>query len=339
MSCGADTTANTLMTSLLQGKAFTLPDVDLTDPSYVKPDGTGVLYSDVVKLTNEDLTTRVVDGSGVFDALMSGIASHLKKEYEQNRITGQQYTEAFVGAAGGAMQSAVSFLMGRDQAYWQAITAQLQARALEIGVIAARVQLETAKAQLATARVQALTAEAEYSLTKMKIATEDQQYCLLKVQTAQGEYTLDEIMPLQKTGFSLDNATKTYTNANILPSQKKLLDEQIEVQRAQTLDTRTNGATVEGSVGKQKDLYDQQIISYQRDAEVKAVKLFTDAWITQKTIDEGLDPPGAFANPSLNIMLKNIKKLNGLEDVPPDQYGTWNEAKESQKGYDKPADA
>ena len=338
MSCGADTTANTLLTSLVGSKTFALPDVDLTDASYLKPDGTGELYVPPTKLTNEDLTTRVVDGSGVFDALMSGIASHLKKEYEQNRITGQQYTEAFVGAAGGAMQNATSYLLGRDQAYWQAITAQLQARTLEIGVITARVQLEIAKAQLATARAQALTAEAGYGRTKMKIATGDQQYCLLKVQTLQGQYTYDEIMPLQKAGLVLDNATKTFTNANILPSQKKLLDEQIEVQRAQTLDTRTNGATIEGSVGKQKDLYDQQIISYQRDAEVKAVKIFTDAWITQKTIDEGLDPPGAFANPSLNIMLKNIKKLNNLEDVPPDQYGTWNEQKEAQKGYDKPAD-
>lgn len=323
MSCGADTTANTLMTSLLQGKSFDLPEVDLSGNEFQTPPASGELYTLPVKLTNEDLTTRVVDGSGVFDALMSGIASHLKKEYEQNRITGQQYTEAFVGAAGGAMQNATSFLLSRDQAYWQAITAQLQARALEIGVVTARVQLEIAKAQLATARIQALTAEAEYGLTKMKIASEDQTYCLLKAQT---------------DGALLDNETKTYTNTNILPSQKKLLDEQIEVQRAQTLDTRTNGATIEGSVGKQKDLYDQQIISYQRDAEVKAVKIFTDAWITQKTIDEGLDPPGAFANPSLNIMLKNIKKLNGLEDVPPDQYGTWNEQKESQKGYDKPAD-
>lgn len=323
MSCGADTTANTLLTSLLQGKTFPLPDVDLSDPSYVKPDGSGELYTLPVRINNEDLTTKVVDGSGVFDALMGGIAAHLRREFEQNRITGQQYTEAFVGAAGGAMQSAVSFLLGRDQAYWQAINAELQARALEIGVITARVQLETAKAQLATARTQALTAEAEYGLTKIKISTEDQQYCLLKAQT---------------DGVELDNDSKTYTNANILPTQKALLLEQIEVQRAQTLDTRTNGAVIKGSVGKQKDLYTQQIISYQRDAEVKAVKIFTDAWITTKTIDEGVDPPGAFANPSLNIMLKNIKQLNNLEGVPPDQYGTWNEDKENQAGYAKPPD-
>ena len=249
MSCGADTNANALLTSLLQGKSFDLPAVDLNDSKYLTPDGQGELYTPPAKLTNQDLTTRVVDGSGVFDALMSGIAAHLKKEYEQNRITGQQYTEAFVAAATGAMGTATQFLLGRDQAYWQAITAQLQARALEIGVVTARVQLETAKAQLAMARTQALTAEAEYGLTKMKIATEDQTYCLALVQTETAQFNLDKILPEQWDGLKLDNDTKTYQNTQILPRQKDLLLEQIEVQRAQTLDTRTNGAAIKGSVG------------------------------------------------------------------------------------------
>ena len=299
MPCGADTTANTLLTSLLAGKSFDLPDVDLSDDMFQIPVDDGSLFDNVDKLTNEDLTTRVVDGSGVFDALMSGLSAHLKKEYEQNRITGEQYTKAYTASLGGALQTATSFLLGRDQAYWQAVLAQMQARTTEIQVVTARVQLEVAKAQLATARIQAMNAEAEFGLTKMKIASEDQQYCLLKVQTEQGEYTLNEIMPTQKT----------------------LLEEQVEVQRAQTLDTRTNGVVIKGSVGKQKDLYTQQITSYQRDAEVKAAKLFTDAWITQKTIDEGLLAPGAFRNDSINVILRNIKANNDIDINPGAQDG------------------
>lgn len=299
MSCGADTTANTLLTSLLAGKSFNLPDVDLSDGRFQIPDDDDSLYDNVERLTNEDLTTRVVDGSGVFDALMSGLSAHLKKEYEQNRITGEQYTKAYTASLGGALQTATSFLLGRDQAYWQAVLAQIQARTSEIQVVTARVQLEVAKAQLATARIQAMNAEAEFALTKMKIATEDQQYCLLKVQTEQGEYTLTQILPTQKT----------------------LLEEQVEVQRAQTMDTRTNGVVIRGSVGKQKDLYTQQITSYQRDAEVKAAKLFTDAWITQKTIDEGLLPPGAFRNDSINVILRNIKANNDIDVNPGAQDG------------------
>ena len=297
MSCGADTDANILLTSLLQGKSFDLPDVDLSGDLYKVPDGTGELYVLPTKLTNADLTTGQVDGAGVFDSLMTSIGAHLKKEYEANRITGNEYTKAYTGIVGGALATAVQFLLGKDQAYWQAILAQQQARAAEIATVTARVQLETAKAQLAATRFQSLTAEAEYGLTKIRIANEDAQYCLVKAQT---------------DGAELDNDTKTYTLANIMPSQNNLLKEQIEVQRAQTLDTRVDGQVIRGSVGKQKDLYTQQITSYERDAEVKAAKMFVDAWITQKTIDEGLMAPNGFTNASLDTILTKLKVNNAL---------------------------
>ncbi len=290
MSCDADTVANDLLTSLLQGKTFTLPAVDLTTPQYQVPGGDGPIYGDINKLTVEELTTGQIDGNGVFDKLMAGINAHLKREYEQSRITGNQYTEAYIAAIGGALQTATSFLLGRDQAYWQALMLQQQARTAEIQVTTARVQLETAKAQLMTSYLQAQTSEAEFGLTKLKLASEDQSYCLLKAQTE----------------------SAVYTNENILPNQKALLMEQIEVQRAQTVDRRTDGTTIFGSVGKQKDLYNQQIISYQRDAEVKAAKLWTDAWITMKTIDEGLLPPEEFKNNTLDVVLENVRRKNSL---------------------------
>lgn len=333
MSCGADTDANTLLASLLQGKSFDLPDVDLSGDLYKVPDGTGELYVPPSKLTNADLTTGQVDGTGVFDTLMTSIAAHLKKEYEANRITGNEYTKAYTGIVGGALATAVQYLLGKDQAYWQAILSQQQARAAEIATVTARVQLETAKAQLATTRLQALTAEAEYGLTKIRIANEDAQYCLTQAQTSGVEldntaktYTNTNLLPSQKalleaqvvgqttqnTGLGIDNQTKTYTLSNIMPSQNNLLKEQIEVQRAQTLDTRVDGQQVRGSVGKQKDLYTQQITSYERDAEVKAAKMFVDAWITQKTIDEGLTAPNGFTNASLDTILSKLKANNDL---------------------------
>jgi hypothetical protein len=64
-----------------------------------------------------------------------------------------------------------------------------------------------------------------------------------------------------------------------MPVQKLNLQEQAEAQRAQTMDTRSDGVTaVAGSVGKQNALYAQQVISYQKDAELKAGKVFSDIW-------------------------------------------------------------
>lgn len=277
MSCSAEVEANRLLEELTKGDDFTLPDIDMSGPEWDIPGGDGSpIFGAITKITNESLTTREVGGSGTFDALMESAHNHLKAEFKANRITGGEYTKAYIAMMESCMSNAVQFLLGRDQAYWAAALAQIQA-------VTARVQLATSKAQFVLAKIQALSAKSEYALTKMKIATESETYCA-----------------------ALFNADQ------MLPQQLKLLTEQTEAQRAQTLDTRTDGAVVKGSVGKQKELYSQQITSYQRDAEVKASKLFTDAWITQKTIDEGLNPPNGFTNASIDTILTKLKSNNGL---------------------------
>lgn len=277
MSCSAEVEANRLLEELTKGDDFTLPDIDMSGPEWDIPGGdNSPIFDAITKVTNESLTTREVGGSGTFDALMESAHNHLKVEFKANRITGGEYTKAYIAMMESCMSNAVQFLLGRDQAYWAAAMAQIQA-------VTARVQLATSKAQFVLAKIQALSAKSEYALTKLKIATESETYCA-----------------------ALFNADQ------MLPQQLKLITEQTEAQRAQTLDTRSDGATVTGSVGKQKELYSQQITSYQRDAEVKASKLFTDAWITQKTIDEGLNPPNGFTNASIDTILTKLKSNNGL---------------------------
>lgn len=275
---GGDTNANLLMPSLLDGEHIPIPEIDFDNPSFKLPnDLNSDLYKNVTRLTNVDVTTGVVGGSGAFDAMMCGFKAHLREEYDAGRISGAEYTKAFIALTESAMSNAVQFLMGRDSAFWQAVIAQASA-------ITARVNLETAKVQYVQVVLEALNARANYALTKLKLATED-------VTFASGEFQLN----------------------NILPQQLMLLKEQTEVQRAQTMNTRTDGVTaVVGVLGKQKDLYTQQITSYQRDAEVKAAKLWTDAWTVQKTIDEGLLPPNNFTNAEINPILDTIKTKNNL---------------------------
>lgn len=274
---GGDVNANQLLLSLMEGESITIPEINFNDPSFSIPnDLNSDLYKTVRRLSNEDLTQGVVGGSGTFDALMTGFKAHLREEFDASRISGAEYTKAFIALTEGAMGNATQFLLGRDAAFWQAVTAQANA-------ITARVQLETAKVQYAGVLLEALNARANYALTKLKLATED-------VTFASGEFQL----------------------TNILPQQRLLLLEQTEAQRAQTLDNRTDGASVVGVLGKQKDLYTQQITSYQRDAEVKAAKLFTDAWTVQKSIDEGLLPPSGFTNASLDPILTTIKDNNNF---------------------------
>lgn len=277
MSCGAEVEANRLLAALTEGEDFTLPNIDMSGPEWDIPGGDGSpIFAEVTRLTNEDLTTRTVGGSGTFDALMASASAHLKQEFKEGRITGGEYTKAYIATLESCMGNATQYLLGRDQAYWAGAMAQIQA-------VTARVALATSKAQYVLAKFQALTAKSEYALTKLKLSTESENYCAAL--------------------FNVENT---------LPQQLRLLVEQTDAQRAQTHDYRYNGEPVSGSIGKQKELYSQQITSYQRDAEVKAAKLFTDAWITQKTIDEGLVPPTGFTNASLDPILTTLKTNNKL---------------------------
>ena len=299
MSCGAEAEGNSLFQTFTAGVSFETPQIDVTGPSFQIPGGMdSELYKEVTRIANSELTTTTLDGTGTFDVLMRGFKAHLKEEYNQSRITGAEYTKAYTALVESAMAQGVQFLLGKDASFWQAMSAQIQA-------ITAKLQLETARVRHTTAQLEALNQEATFALTKMRLANENMQYCI-------GKFNHEQMLPAQKTGQDIANRTAVYNLDMIMPQQYELLVEQTEVQRAQTLDTRSDGITVVGAVGKQKDLYSQQIKSYQRDSELKAAKLFTDAWTVQKTVDEGFVAPANFQNPSLDSVLGHIKTNNNL---------------------------
>lgn len=281
---GIDTDANLLYSLLLSDSPIAINPLDLTSNVYEVPsDVTSGAYQVISKMQNSDYTSGATDGTGTFDVFMQGMKAQLQGEFNAGRITGAEYTKAYVALVQAAMQNAVQFLLGRDQAYWQSVNAQIAA-------ITARVQLEEAKYEAVRVQIEAKTAMANLALTKAKLGTEDAQY-------GQISYQVNNILPA--------------TLAN-LQQQLQLLTEQTQVQRAQTLDVRTDGQIVAGSVGMQKKLYAQQITSYQRDAEQKVAKIYSDAWVTQKTMDDGLTAPTAFTNATVDTVMSKLQNNIGL---------------------------
>lgn len=284
MTTPADAAANTAFNELTAGVDFDIEIADISGAAYQAPAAAGPLFDAIPHLTTADLTTGVVGGTGTFDVLMKSFGAHLKGEMSANRINGGEYTKAYTALTEAAMANAVQFLMGKDAAYWQAITAQIQAQTAQTQLVQARVALEVAKAELQRVRLEAQGAKATYALTKLKLATE---------------------------GVAYD--TTLYTLTTMLPQQLALVKEQTDAQRAQTLDTRTDGTAVAGAMGKQKELYTQQIRAYETDGKSKIAKLFTDAWITQKSMDEGTVPPAQFSNANLDTILSNLRAAVDLD--------------------------
>jgi hypothetical protein len=120
------------------------------------------------------------------------------------------------------------------------------------------------------------------------------------------------ILGRQKDAIVEDIRSKAYNVDFVLPIQLDLVKEQRESERAKTLDTRTDNTVIVGSIGKQKDLYTQQIDSFVKDAKYKAAKMYLDGWITQKTLDEGLLAPTELQNAQVNDVMESLRIANGL---------------------------
>lgn len=218
-SCGGTENADTIFDQLTGDDSFDFPDINLSGKSFEIPsEKDNPLYKEVMPVSVEDLTTRVLQGSGVFDAMMDAVSIHLKAQYEADRISGREYADVYTASLQTAMGQAVSFLMGKDSAYWQAVSAQTQARTAEVQAVTARIQLENTKLQYYALKANAKTAAAEYAIKKLQLSLMDQEYC---------------IKVLEKEALGLDIAAKEYTNTHILPAQK----EQIQEQTNQTKET------------------------------------------------------------------------------------------------------
>lgn len=443
-SDNSSTLANSLFTTLTAG--VTIPaSPDFSDPKFdFDPDTSSALYQDIVGATIAEVTLgdKTIGGTGAFDVFMTAMDKHLEREFKGNRITGTQYAEVYTAVANQVMSQAVSFVLQKDQARWNAVTAQMQARIAEIEATVALVNLERAKIETANANFQLNLTAAQYALTKLQLTTEEANHdnvtaevaikqfqrnyqqpadlavthyertAVMPSTVAMNQVQVDRILPaqaaiaefqnrvlqpleediqklqrdriipaqadmeefkrdfmqpvelaqqqhilnlrqpaetnlileqtevqrantldtrrdgltpvsgvigLQKRNLDADADIKDYNLANTLPTQLTLLGQQIvltreqgEAERSKTLNTRSDGATVVGSVGKQKDLYTQQIDSFIKDAQHKTAKLFSDAWVTQKTLDEGLTAPTQFTNNEINEVLAAVRLNNNL---------------------------
>lgn len=269
-SCGGELVAQELFETLSEDLDINIPAIDFDDDRFKLPEKSGSLYDPVNEINIEDLTTKVVDGDGAFDVLMTSLGAHLDSQFKKNRITGKEYADTYIQLTTAALSHSLQFLLGKDQAYWQGVQAQLAARRAEIEAVIAAITLENTKIGYYTTIAQLSGVEAQYALTKMQIANADAQYC------------------------------------NLL-EQKKLIAEQTETARSQTLDVRSDGLPVTGIHGAQSALYKQQKVAYERDVEYKIAKLYMDQWVAQKSIDEGLTAPTAFVNARVDEVFTSLR--------------------------------
>lgn len=233
-------------------------------------------------ITNEDLTTKVVDGTGIFDELMTAANAHLTYQWEQDRITGSSYAEVYLGQLTAVLGQAVLFLTERDKTYLNNLLVQSQIKLADAQVALAAQDLLNKQQELLNAQKQMELMEQQIQLAKKQVELADKEL-LVK----------DKEMQLLDKQIAVQEATADLTR------------QKIKTEMAQISDS-VDGVSVTGILGAQIALYKQQRDGFLRDAEQKALKIVADTWITRKTVDDGTPLPTGFDTAAVDAFTRKV---------------------------------
>jgi len=274
-------------------------------------------------ITVTDLTTGVVDGTGVFDGLMKATNAHIQVEYQKNRIKGSEYATVYLGAMQSVMSQSLQFLLQQQQVDLQAqlIEKQIESEALN--------QLQIAEQ------------------TQNLVATRDQIVAQTAMAEQQTENLIAEALNIPKQGAAIDaeitvkeqQAVNLVTENNLtvaqtdqisaetlnVPKQGELIDSQNAVQIQQKLnlasensriEIQTANLTAEGlNIPKQGELIDSQVETQTaQKTQIEAQTSMTEQQ-TANAIIEGTVLTAQECKLSAEFDLINEQKLKTISET------------------------
>ena len=283
------------------------------------------MQDEINRPTVDQLTQGAVGGAGIFDQIMATVSAHIEGQYNKGIIGQSEVAQVYIAAIQTVLPQSLQFLLNQDQTYWATRLVQLQAQNTYLERAKLVAEVETAKllafrtqAEAYAAQVAALTAQMTYANSKMQLVKTLQDINLSEANQAVVEESFNDAW--LKTHETLPGGAAAAGHAGrdfdikeaaliTATRQQALLQAQTNVQRAQTYDTNTDTTPVAGIMGTQKQLYAQQIQSYQDDGQNKAVKMVADLWTSAKALDDATQSPGPLAG---NLIMSMNKYLNNL---------------------------
>ena len=323
---------NSIYAPLLSGLTFDLDiplelaSIDLITqaPTFTTSEIPVIPPPTLASLTAGDGT---LTGNGAFDVLMKAINKHLEEQYKKQRLSGAEWAKVYIQALELALSQGAQYVVASNNAAWQGETVKRQAEMLEIQkktLIQEHstkvLETVTAKMNLAKIQIDAYVAQGGLVGTKVKIGDVYHDILAKEAQQKLIDEQVDTARAMTKDTLASGAAItgQIAIEKNLKAKQIILVDEQIDAARAQTKDTIIGGtAPVEGILGSQKSLYDQQRQSYVHDSMNKAAKLLSDAWTTPKTVDEGWTPPNVFLNASIDPAIREYLESVGVSAPTP----------------------
>ena len=258
------------------------------------------LSNTTVMLDITKLTECTLDGSGVLDKLLHTARVHLQDEFQQGRITGKEYSNAYIAIYDRMVQSAIAYTLAAEKAPYEIAQLEAQTALTE----EQRKQAEDETRYRLPAEIQQIQAQTSLTIQQKSNLEADglnipKQGKLLDAQVIatlrEGDLKEKQILLAEKDVLLRDKELSIKEQQLLLTAKELLLKaEEIEVAKAQNKlyaqKVITEKAQVDSSVvgagsviDTNNKLLNAQADAYEKEQVIKAVKLAMDTFITGYT--------------------------------------------------------
>ena len=194
-------------------------------------DSTWVSLLDPLQVTDGTLT-----GNGIFDTWMRALGAHLKREYAEQRITGDEYAKAYIALMNNLLNAAVGFLTQDAQ-----LAMAKEKLAYELQLLDAQVNL----------------ANKELAIKDKDLALKEKQVALAEAQLKAAEAQYKDTVDGQPVGGVLGKQMKVYDaqakgfKDNALQAATKIMVDTWNIRRQtdESLQTTADSKLYDGNIG------------------------------------------------------------------------------------------
>ena len=194
-------------------------------------DSTWVSVLDPLRVTDGTLT-----GNGIFDTWMRALGAHLKREYAEQRITGDEYAKAYIALMNNLLNAAVGFLTQDAQ-----LAMAKEKLAYELQLLDAQVNL----------------ANKELAIKDKDLALKEKQVALAEAQLKAAEAQYKDTVDGQPVGGVLGKQMKVYDaqakgfKDNALQAATKIMVDTWNIRRQtdESLQTTADSKLYDGNIG------------------------------------------------------------------------------------------
>ena len=192
---------------------------------------TWVSVLDPLQVTDGTLT-----GNGIFDTWMRALGAHLKREYAEQRITGDEYAKAYIALMNNLLNAAVGFLTQDAQ-----LAMAQEKLKYELQLLDAQVKL----------------ADKELALKDKDLALKEKQVALAEAQLKAAEAQYKDTIDGQPVGGVLGKQMKVYDaqakgfKDNALQAATKIMVDTWNIRRQtdESLQTTADSKLYDGNIG------------------------------------------------------------------------------------------